>query len=540
MDTTTMARTNKSNKKRTRKTAPPEQKGNDALRALRLNVTRISPYERNPRHSANPEYDRIKASIRATGLDQALRVTRRPGDEDYIVQAGGNSRLQALKELHECTGEERFLWVDCLFVDWECESAVLLAHLRENELRGALIFIDRARAVAEIQRLVAAELEVESLSNRQLAHFLKEHGYFASRSLISVMGYAVSVLLPVLPRALGAGLGRPQVQRIRGLQRVGQEVWRLCESGEDAEFQAVFEALCRRHDHEDWVFDLLRQAIETEIAEAAEIRIQRVRMEFDCRLEGTEPQIPQFVRDETTTNVNPPMSRRDEPDVVSAAEHRALTQSVNDAVKTSGTGQSDDADHNPPGQQVELAPDGHEISVELPPQADIHAVLQRIVSPPKGLVPLALLRETAFELARHLAEGHGIGSLVAPLPDNGLGYLVCGLPPGDVIEQLDAGLRTEVLALWWQLFVFADMAEAPSAALDAASSDNDFTVALMEDDATQLAERVPLPDTAGIGRGFWERIHHEAWCHWLCLAHNYRELHRAARETQTPLWRTSS
>lgn len=541
METTTMASTNKSNNKRARKGGPAEQKGNDTPRALRLEVTRIRPYERNPRHSANPEYDRIKGSIRATGLDQALCVTRRPGDDDYIVQAGGNSRLQALKELYECTGEERFLWVDCRFVDWECESAVLLAHLRENELRGALSFIDRARAVAEIQRLVAVELEVEDLSDRQLEHFLKEHGYYASHSLISVMDYAVSVLLPVLPRALGAGLGRPQVQRIRDLQRIGQDVWRLFEAGEATEFQEVFKALCRRHDHEDWVFDLLRQAIETEIAEAAEIRIQRVRMEFDCRLEGAEPEIPQFVRDEAQQDVHPPMSRRDEPEVVSAAERQVLAPKVNNnEEEASDLEQSNDADQDPSGQTVESASDCHEIAVELPPQADINAVLQRIVAPAKGHVPLALLRETAFELARRLAEGHGIGSLVAPLPDNGLGYLVCGLPPADVIDQIDAELRTEVVALWWQLVVFADMAAAPPAALDAAASDSDFAAALTAGDTARLAERVPLPDTAGIGPGFWARLHHEAWCHWLCLAHNYRELHRAASETRTPLWRTSA
>jgi len=531
MDTTTMARTNKSNKKRARKGGQAEQRVDATPQALRLEVTRIRPYERNPRHSANPEYDRIKASIRATGLDQALRVTRRPGDDDYIVQAGGNSRLQALKELQECTGEERFLWVDCLFVDWECESAVLLAHLRENELRGALSFIDRARAVAEIQRLVTAELEVEGLSDRQLEHFLKEHGYYASRSLISVMDYAVSVLLPVLPRALGAGLGRPQVQRIRDLQRVGLDVWRLFESGEDTEFEEVFEALCQRHDHEDWVFDLLRQAVETEIAEAAEIRIQRVRMEFDCRLEGAEPEIPQFVRDEATEDVHPPMSRRHEPDVASAAEREALATNLE---------HSNDVDQAPKGQESESSPEGHEIAVEFPPQADINAVLRRIVAPAKGHVPLSLLRETAFELARRLAEGYGIGSLVTPLADNGLGYLVRGLPPAEVIDQLDTELRTEVLALWWQLVVFTDMAGAPSAALDAAASDKEFATALMGGDATRLADKVPLPDMAGIGSGFWARLHHESWCHWLCLAHNYRELHRAASETQTPLWRTSS
>ena len=39
-------------------------------RALRLEITRIKLYERNPRRSKNPEYDRIKASILKSGMDQ--------------------------------------------------------------------------------------------------------------------------------------------------------------------------------------------------------------------------------------------------------------------------------------------------------------------------------------------------------------------------------------------------------------------------------------------------------------------------------------
>ena len=62
--------------------------------ASRVEITRIHSYERNPRRSQNPEYDRIKASILKSGMDQALSITKRPGEKDYIVQAGGNTRLQ--------------------------------------------------------------------------------------------------------------------------------------------------------------------------------------------------------------------------------------------------------------------------------------------------------------------------------------------------------------------------------------------------------------------------------------------------------------
>ena len=73
-----------------------------------MEVTRINFYERNPRRSENPEYDRIKASILVSGMDQPLLITMRPGDDDYVVQAGGNTRLQILQELYESTGDERF------------------------------------------------------------------------------------------------------------------------------------------------------------------------------------------------------------------------------------------------------------------------------------------------------------------------------------------------------------------------------------------------------------------------------------------------
>ena len=121
----------------------------DAATTLKLDVRRIKSYERNPRRSENPEYDRIKSSIRADGMDQPLVVTCRPDETDYVVGAGGNTRLRILQELYEETGEERFQWVDCLFKPWREESDVLLAHLRENDLRGGLSFIDKAQAVFE-------------------------------------------------------------------------------------------------------------------------------------------------------------------------------------------------------------------------------------------------------------------------------------------------------------------------------------------------------------------------------------------------------
>ncbi|MCP4042516.1 MAG: ParB N-terminal domain-containing protein, partial [Gammaproteobacteria bacterium] len=63
---------------------------------IEVSITQIHPYERNPRQGRNPEYDRIKASIRTSGLDQPLVITQRPGSTDYIVHSGSNTRLLVL------------------------------------------------------------------------------------------------------------------------------------------------------------------------------------------------------------------------------------------------------------------------------------------------------------------------------------------------------------------------------------------------------------------------------------------------------------
>lgn len=45
---------------------------------------------------------------------------------------------------------------------------MLLAHLRENDLRGGLTFIDKALAILDVKALLEAECDIESLSVRRL------------------------------------------------------------------------------------------------------------------------------------------------------------------------------------------------------------------------------------------------------------------------------------------------------------------------------------------------------------------------------------
>ncbi len=307
--------------------SPPESEGSLVVGyALEVDIARIQPYERNPRHCPNPEYDRIRDSIRNQGLDQPLVITQRPGAADYIVHAGGNTRLMILKALFEATGDTRYARVPCLFRPWRRESDVLLAHLRENDLRGSLAFIDKARAVFETQRLIAQELGLDEITQRRLETELRQAGYRVSQGRISQMEYAVYRLLPLIPLALekawadprwsayGTWSGLPppsgasdvrttQVSSILFLPRCA--VAMMDPTG--------IPTSCARH-------------LENEIAEAAEVSIQTIRVMLDAELAGRELVIPEIEPEpeaelpSVDENARPGVAERGMPSMTSTEE----------------------------------------------------------------------------------------------------------------------------------------------------------------------------------------------------------------------------
>ena len=138
---------------------------------LELSLEDIQPYEHNPRRSTNPQFDDIKESIRTGGLRVPLTVTRRPGDEHYIVEAGGNTRLAALRQLWAETKDPRYARLTVLYRPWRSESHVLTAHLIENEQRGEMSFWDKATGIVALKARLEAE-QGRALSLRPLAQAL--------------------------------------------------------------------------------------------------------------------------------------------------------------------------------------------------------------------------------------------------------------------------------------------------------------------------------------------------------------------------------
>ena len=160
-------------------TAPGSDKARPILTSptvVTLPLSEIQPYERNPRTDPNDCFDDIKESIRVAGLDSIMQVTRQPGAAHYTVAKGGNTRLRALKELWDETKDPRFESVLAQIVDWKSHAVAIADHLKENTLRGAMSFFDKAKACAEI-RAEIAKAEGKPPGVRELVKVLHDqHG----------------------------------------------------------------------------------------------------------------------------------------------------------------------------------------------------------------------------------------------------------------------------------------------------------------------------------------------------------------------------
>ena len=226
---------------------------------MQVTLDQICPYQLNPRRSPNPQYDAIKASIRQRGLDQPPSITRRPGEAHFIIRNGGNTRLAILKELWEETGEARFQTLLCLFRPWTARGEILAltGHLAENELRGHLSYIERSQAVEQARQLYEKE-SGQPLNQSELAARLTEDGYPVDQPSISRMGDTVAYLLPAIPEALHAGLGRPQVSKLLLLRKSALQTWKHHAAESDADFEPLFQHSLARCDGDLAQFSLDR------------------------------------------------------------------------------------------------------------------------------------------------------------------------------------------------------------------------------------------------------------------------------------------
>ena len=178
-----------------------------------------------PRMKKNESYNDLKESIRSSGLDQAPIITKRPGDDFYIIAKGGNTRLEILKELYEETADPAFFRFNCVYQKWQSESKSIVGHLKENGLRSDYTFIEKSLGVSKLKSIYESDLN-KSLSYRELSSKLKEDGYPISHVLLSKMINTVELLYPFIPEIFKAGLSRNNAEKILQLRTTCEKKWK--------------------------------------------------------------------------------------------------------------------------------------------------------------------------------------------------------------------------------------------------------------------------------------------------------------------------
>ena len=151
---------------------------------MNVEIDKIDFFDKNPRKHHDPEiYEQIKASIRASGVQQPVHITQRPNSDRYVLAQGGNTRLSIVKELYAETNDSRFAAIPCIFVEYTNETDIQIAHLIENEQRQEMCFWDKARAYAEVKEIFQRTLNKE-MSQRETVTVFSSHGLSISRTLL--------------------------------------------------------------------------------------------------------------------------------------------------------------------------------------------------------------------------------------------------------------------------------------------------------------------------------------------------------------------
>ena len=404
-------------------------------------VDDIDVYDHNPRQLANDRYEEIKASIRASGMDHTLTITRRPDAPHYMIAAGGNTRLQAIKALWKETGDERYSRIHCLFRPWQGDTNTLVAHLKENDVRGDLSFIDRARGLSQLQTLVEAD-RGGPLSHREFLSFLAEQGYSVSHPVLVSVIYTIQSLEHAIPTALGAGMSRAQVDRIRKLHKAFVVAWSSLQIPDAESGQSLFIDLLSRHDDDVINLELLHRDAINELSVSADCDVQHAAMIYGAAIDG-----------------------RDLDDLV---------ENIDSGLQTDDSKEIGDVDlQPPPASQLQLptVPNASQRSVpEEGPAATAHrpATTPRTQpAPSTGLNPNPIegLRNEAFHLADIAAQMLGCDDMVTPI-DRGLGFLV-GPVPTEVRESIPITHRPALLCAWWLLVTVSEQFASHGLAVNA-------------------------------------------------------------------------
>jgi hypothetical protein len=317
------------------------------------------------------------------------------------------------------------------------------------------------------------------------------------------MMYAVDRLFPLIPQALSAGMGTPQVEKLNNLERMGRQLWQHYAIGSDGEFDETFGALCRRYDSPDWDSDNLVSALEHEIAQAAETSLHAGRCQLAVLIDGRN--LVDLSHGHTDGQEEIDFSR-----LVDGGNTHTHGVEAEDTGKPLAVHQA---------RAMWSSDDG---PAARPSTADTR---------------LSSLRDKAYRLASLLAERNGFAGAVTLLPNRGLGFLISDMPDPELANTLDPALQGQVACLWWQLVACSELTvgsrQVVLARLDTGSPLHTLVSGQGAD--SQLFP-VGIADPGQWADLLWRQLSDTDWRDLLQLMDTYRAIHKHATKLGLLLW----
>ena len=435
---------------------------------LLLDVTKIRRYEQDPRQHANPQFEEIKASILAQGgINNPLTVTRRPGEEHYIIEAGGNTRLRALQELWEATGDERFHYTHVLFKPWESESQILTRHLIENELRGEMLFVDKARGLEALRRQWAAESGLDDLSRGEFHRRLKAAGFTISERAITRLRFTAQIAESLPEATADSSFGVDVVDRVMALHGAARRFW-ADNALLEAEFPAAWDRVLTESDSPEFSLVALQHNLACILGEWVSGKdAGDISLELDCLIYER--------RGETPSEPPPSAPPFTEPGAAVSAEAPLVAQAP-DAVEPEPSVDMTDPPRSPdvgvvdPGEGQAAAPKG-----EFGPGA---------IPSPIPVNDLKSLKARACVLAQRIAQHYRMGPIIAPAPQTHFGFILTDFP--DNVDETPQHIP--IVQVWWLLYGLCHQEDIDAALLDRlAPADSEFRLVAPSLDPLELA-----------------------------------------------------
>lgn len=452
---------------------------------LLLDVTKIRRYEQDPRQHANPQFEEIKASILAQGgINNPLTVTRRPGEEHYIIEAGGNTRLRALQELWEATGDERFHYTHVLFKPWESESQILTRHLIENELRGEMLFVDKARGLEALRRQWAAESGSQELADGEFHRRLKDAGFSISRRAITRLRFTAQIAASLSEATADSSFGVDVVDRVMALHGAARRFW-ADNALLEAEFPAAWDRALTESDSPEFSLVALQHNLACILGEWVSGKdAGDISLELDCLIYERRGEAPS----------EPP------PSAPPFAESGAAVSAEAPLVDQAPDAQPEPPYNWPDADAVEPAPAPW---LGDPDAAEPESTAPGAVDPGKGhtdaprgefgpgAIPspipvndLKSLKARACVLAQRIAQHYRMGPIIAPAPQTHFGFILTDFP--DNVDETPQHIP--IAQVWWLLYGLCHQEDIDAALLDRlAPADSEFRLVAPSLDPLELA-----------------------------------------------------